>query len=177
MKNVVIVGFPGAGKTTIGKKLAVRLGLSFVDLDAAIEEKYHTTIPHLFEKYGEFVFRKCEQQMLTELLQQQDLLIATGGGAPCFEDAMDRINANAVSVYLQLSEKSLVLRLMNSKKRRPLVQAHDEMYVAKYVQEQLAGRSPFYQKATITLKGEDFDFDQAAALISEAVSASQCHGQ
>ena len=91
MKNVVIVGFPGAGKTTVGKSLASSLHLEFIDLDEAIEAKYHITIPHLFQKYGEFVFRQCEYQTLQEQLQKEQVLISTGGGTPCYQNTIDTL--------------------------------------------------------------------------------------
>lgn len=154
MKNIVVVGFPGSGKTTIGRKLATYLNLNFVDLDEAVEAKYHSSIPHLFEKYGEFAFRKCEYATLQELLEQQNLLISTGGGAPCFENAMQLINQNATSVYLQLSESLLIQRLINSRKKRPLVSGSDVSSVEQYVHQTLAVRAPYYEQADIIIKEE-----------------------
>ncbi len=151
MKNIVVVGFPGSGKTTIGRKLAAYLHLHFVDLDEAIEAKYHTSIPQLFEKYGEFAFRKCEFATLQELLLKPDLLISTGGGAPCFENAMQLINQHAISVYFQLSEAVLVQRLMSSRKKRPLVTGSDIATVKQYVHQTLAVRAPYYEQADIIL--------------------------
>ncbi len=147
MKNIVLVGFPGSGKSTIGRSLAAQLNRSFADLDAVIEAKYRTTIPQLFEKYGEFAFRKCEYSALMETLAQEDLVIATGGGTPCFEDAMEQINRKATSVYLKLSEACLVQRLLLSKKDRPLTHGMAEAEIRRYVQETLPRRAPHYEKA------------------------------
>lgn len=151
MKNIVFVGFPCAGKTTAGRILAAQQHLSFVDLDDAIEEHYHITIPQLIQKYGEFAFRRCEQSRLRELLSQHNLVIATGGGAPCFEDAMQRINENATSIYLKISEETLVGRLKSPYRERPLAPQDDEDALRRYVHETLSQRAPFYEQAHITI--------------------------
>lgn len=147
MKNVVLVGFPASGKTTIGRTLAPQLGLNFVDLDTAIEVKYHTTVPQLFKKYGELVFRKCEYETLSELLQQDNLLISTGGGAPCFKDAMALINKHSASVYLKLEEATLVKRLRDSRKKRPLTDNLNTSELTQYVHQTLMERAPYYEQA------------------------------
>lgn len=155
MKNVVLVGFPGSGKTTIGKQLATQLGLRFVDLDAAIEEKYHTTIPQLFNKYGEFVFRKCEYATLTQVLQDNNMLLSTGGGTPCFHDAMDVINQHSISIYIKLSEDTLFDRLKDSRKKRPLTQHLNDEELRRFVKETLSFRKDYYEKAQLTLSEMD----------------------
>lgn len=153
MKNIVFVGFPCAGKTTAGRILAAQRHLTFVDLDDAIEEHYHITIPQLIQKYGEFAFRRCEQSLLREFLSQSDLVVATGGGAPCFEDAMQRINESSTSIYLKISEETLVSRLKSPYRERPLAPQGDEA-LAQYVHDTLQQRAPFYEQAHITLLEE-----------------------
>jgi len=147
MGRVVLVGFPGCGKSTIGAQLAEQLNLQFIDLDKAIEEKYHATIPHIFEKYGEFVFRKCEFQTLCECLELDNVLIATGGGAPCSDEAIRLINEKSISIYIKLTEEQLVERLLNSKKKRPLTQNKTPEELREYVQQTLALREPYYLQA------------------------------
>lgn len=147
MKNIVIVGFPGAGKSTIGRKLADKLNMTFIDLDLYIEEKYHTAIPLLFQKYGESAFRTLEYAALQEVLSTDNAVIATGGGTPCHENAMEMINANAHSIYLQLTEEQLVDHLLHSKKKRPLTSHLDESELRKYVQKNLPIREPHYLQA------------------------------
>lgn len=154
MKNVVLVGFPGSGKTTIGKKLANFLHLEFRDLDVEIEERYHSSIPHIFEKYGENTFRECEYDTLQELLSSNGKLIATGGGTPCFGDAMQCINRQATSVYLKLSEKVLLERLLNSHKKRPLTDHLKEEELGQYIHDTLQQRAPYYEQASIILEEE-----------------------
>ena len=150
MKNIVFVGFPCAGKTSAGRILAAKRHLTFVDLDDAIEQHYHITIPQLIQKYGEFAFRRCEQSLLRDFLSQTDLVIATGGGAPCFEDAMQRINENATSIYLKISEETLVGRLKSPYRERPLA-PQDDAALAQYVHDTLLQRVPYYEQAHITI--------------------------
>lgn len=151
MKAIVFVGFPCAGKTTAARIMAAQRNLQFVDMDAAVEEHYHITIPHLLQKYGEFAFRRCEQAVLRELLSHPDTVIATGGGAPCFEDNMQQINANATSIFLDISEETLAARLKNAFFSRPLAPANDEAALRQYVHDTLLQRRPFYEQAHIIL--------------------------
>jgi shikimate kinase len=147
MNNIVLVGFSGAGKSTIGKRLANKLDMSFVDLDLYIEEKYHTAIHLLFQKYGESVFRTLEFAALKEVLNENNAVIAVGGGTPCHEKAMDLINAHARSIYLKLNENEIVDHLLHSKKKRPLTNHLNKTELREYVKKTLAIREPYYLQA------------------------------
>ena len=149
MKNIVIVGFSGAGKSTVGRRLANKLNMTFVDLDLYIEEKYHTAIPLLFERYGESAFRTLEYAALLETLSTENAVIAVGGGTPCHGDAMAQINAHAKSIYLQLDENEIVEHLLHSKKKRPLTNHLNEEELRAYVRKTLAEREPYYLQAQV----------------------------
>ncbi len=166
-RNIVLVGFPGAGKTTIGQELATQLNLRFVDLDEAVEDKYHATIPHIFEKYGEFVFRQCERSTLEMLLPQSDLLIATGGGTPCNAESMRLIKERCFSIYWKLPENILLDRLRNSHKQRPLIRGLSKDELAAYIHDTLLERAPFYEQANLIVDGEHFDFAMVVSKIRE----------
>ncbi len=157
MNNIVLVGFSGAGKSTIGKRLANKLDMSFVDLDLYIEEKYHTAIPLLFQKYGESVFRTLEFAALKEVLNENNAVIAVGGGTPCHEKAMDLINAHARSIYLKLNENEIVDHLLHSKKKRPLTNHLNETELREYVRKTLAVREPYYLQAQEIRTLEDIE--------------------
>ena len=90
MKRIFLIGYMGAGKTTVGKVLSRQLGLSFIDLDHYIEGRYHKTVGQLFAEKGEDAFRDIERRMLREVAAFEDVLVSTGGGAPCFFDT-DRL--------------------------------------------------------------------------------------
>ena len=147
MKNIVLVGFSGAGKSTVGRKLAEQLTMNFIDLDVYIEEKYHTAIPLLFQRYGESAFRTLEYAALQEVLSAENTIIAVGGGTPCHGDAMSLINARARSLYLKLTEEQIVNHLLHSKKKRPLTNHLSEPDLREYVRKTLAVREPYYLQA------------------------------
>ena len=159
MKTIVLVGFPGSGKSTVGRRLASRLSLPFYDTDSYFETKYHITVSDFFSKYGEDFFRICEKSVLEELLSLPPCVIATGGGLPCHGDAMQLINESALSVYIKLSQKSLFDRLLHSKKVRPLLFGKTSEELLAYIEETLLQREVFYSRATICVKGENMDVD------------------
>ncbi len=159
MERILLVGFAGAGKSTVGRRLASRLKWNFFDTDTFIERKYHLTIPDFFAKYGEEAFRICEQNALRELLQMDHAVIATGGGTPCFFHNMDEMLEKAFVVYVQLSPQSLFLRLKNSHKERPLVAGKSDDQLLMYVEETLRQREEFYARANLIVKGENFAMD------------------
>jgi len=154
--KIVLVGFSGAGKSTAAKKIANHFNFSLLDTDKMLEEKYKISVYDIFEKYGEIVFRQLEYQILREALQQDCVVIATGGGAPCFLDAMTLINETAYSIYIEMSPKSLAQRLLHAKVTRPLTKNKTEEELLDYVTGQLALRAPVYKQAHLTLKGEDY---------------------
>ena len=157
MKTIVLVGFPGSGKSTIGRRLSARLSFPFYDTDSYFEEKYHITISDFFTKYGEEFFRICEHQVLTELLSLPPCVIATGGGTPCFFDSMSLIQSSDLSVYIKLSSKSLSDRLLHSKKVRPLLLGKSPEQLMAYIDEILPQRELYYSQAEICVKGENID--------------------
>ena len=161
---IYLIGFMGSGKTTAGKKLATQLGYKFVDLDLLIEEKYKITIPDIFDRFDEKAFRIIEHETLQETISFQDTIISTGGGTPCFYNNMEIINANGISVYLKLHPKSIQKRLLESKKKRPLIlnKSSDELY--EFIQIKLNERELFYQKAKYTIKAENLEISDLVKL-------------
>ncbi len=155
MANVVIVGFSASGKSVLGRTLAQRLKLQFIDLDDAIEKHCNNTIPYIFEQYGESFFRKQEQEVLLTMLEKEGVLIATGGGAPCYGDAMAYINARALSVYLQADENTLTQRLLHDRESRPLLCGKSSVEIARYVHDTLKLRHPYYAQASMTVNIDD----------------------
>lgn len=164
--RIVLIGFPGSGKSTIGKKLAHHLNFTFFDVDQYFEEKNHITIPNFFKKYGEEIFRKTEHLILKELLQKEHIVISTGGGTPCFYGNMDLILENSLSVYIKMAPISLLDRLSHSKKVRPLIKDKTPDEIKEFIENLLPLREKFYRTADVIIKGENLDFDHLLTLVS-----------
>lgn len=122
MKRIFLIGYMGAGKTTVGKVLSRQLELSFIDLDHYIEGRYHKTVGQLFAEKGEDAFRDIERRMLREVAAFEDVLVSTGGGAPCFFDNMEFMNGAGQTVYLKVSVEELAKRLELCKSTRPILE-------------------------------------------------------
>jgi shikimate kinase len=162
---IYLTGYMGSGKTTTGLKLAVKMGYTFADLDVMMENKYKITISGFFTKYGEPTFRKIERETLIETFSFSNTIVATGGGTPCFEDNMELINKNGISVYIKMPEKALIQRLLNSKKKRPLLLGKTDDEIREYIQKQMILREPFYLKSCLTTDGIDIDVNGLAQRI------------
>lgn len=147
MIRVILIGYMGAGKTTVGKALANELGLTFYDLDWYIEDRYHRTVAQLFAERGEEGFRKVEQQMLHEVAEFENVIISCGGGTPCFFNNMEYMNEQAQTVYLKATPDVLYRHLKMSKAERPLLKNKTEEELKEYIKESLAQRQNFYEKA------------------------------
>lgn len=135
------------GKTTIGRRLARRLGLDFVDLDVAFEERYRINVPTFFQKYGEEAFRTIERKLLHDTEAMDNVVVATGGGTPCFFDNMEFINHTGTSVYLFMSPAAIASRASTSKKMRPLLANLTPEQRLEKIQQQLALREQYYKRA------------------------------
>jgi len=156
MHRIFLIGYMGSGKTVMGQLLAKQLGLSFVDLDNYIEGKYRRTIAQIFEQDGENAFRAIEQKHLHEVAEFEDVVIATGGGAPCFFDNMDYMNENGTTIYLKLNVEQLLLRLLASKSGvRPLISDKTPEELRIFIAENLTKREQFYHRAKHIISGSD----------------------
>ncbi len=151
MKRIILIGYMGAGKTTIGRALAKDLGLQFYDLDWYIESRRHKTIPQIFAEVGEEGFRKIEQFMLHEVAEFEDVVVSCGGGTPCFFDNIDYMNQQAQVVYLHCEPEVLHGHLLMGKTERPLLKGKSPEELIVFIKEQLEKREPFYRKAKYSL--------------------------
>lgn len=167
IQRVVLVGFSGAGKTTLAKKIAKKLNYSAIDTDFEFEKKHNVKIIDFFAENGEEKFRKLEYEILQEVLLYNNVVISSGGGLPCNFNAMQLINEKAISVYIKLSAQSLVNRLINSKTERPLMAGKTEIELLEFVSAKLLERESYYAQAKIISKGENVDIEDVVRRINQ----------
>ena len=151
MRRIILIGYMGAGKTTVGKALAKELCMPFYDLDWYIESRMHKTVKAIFDERGEAGFRKIEHNMLHEVAEFEDIIISCGGGTPCFFDNIDYMNRQGETVYLKATPEVLFRHLKMGKTVRPLLLDKTPEEVQTFIGEQLRAREPYYARAKYTL--------------------------
>jgi shikimate kinase len=167
--KIILVGYMGSGKSTVGKLLAQKLELTFLDLDAYIEQAECKSIAEVFQEKGEVFFRKREIYHLRAILENHDnYILATGGGAPCFGDNMQQMTlATPNMVYLKASINTLIERLEQEKEHRPLLKKLKDGELQEYIAKHLFERSFFYNQARIKVNVDD----KSPQAIVEAIRA------
>jgi shikimate kinase len=173
MKNKVIYicGFMGCGKTTEGKKIANEIGFNFIDLDEYIVNKFNKSIVDLFKDVGEEEFRNIETIALKECTNNNsEILIATGGGTPCFNNNLEFMKCNGYLIYLKLNEQELLKRLSNAKTNRPLIKDKNNEEMLLYIENLLKVREVFYNQADIIVDANHIDISNLNQEIMKRLS-------
>ncbi len=147
MTRIILIGYMGAGKTTIGKILAKDLGVPFYDLDWYIETRMRKKVKQIFDERGEEGFRIIEKNMLHEVAEFEDVVVACGGGTPCFFDNMDYLVGQGDVVYLRGTPDVLFRHLKMGKGVRPLLLGKSDEELLEYIKENVEKREEFYMKA------------------------------
>jgi len=157
MTRIFLIGYMGAGKTTLGKAFAREMNLSFVDQDWYIEERFHKTVQEIFAERGEQGFRELERQMLHEIAEFEDVVISTGGGAPCFFDNMDFMNQKGETVFLNVAPEVLFSRLKLASQNRPILRGKTNEELKAFIAKALEKRAPFYSKAKYIFNADELE--------------------
>lgn len=153
MKAIFLVGYMGSGKSTVGWELARLMNCQFADLDAYIENRYHKTVKELFTCYGEQGFRKIEKRLLEEVCDFQDVVVACGGGTPCYADNMAVMNEKGLTVYLKSPIERLFSRLSlpPARAKRPVIAQKTDEELMQFIIENIKEREVFYRQAHVTI--------------------------
>ena len=171
-RSVVLVGMMGAGKSTIGRRLSVRLGMSFLDADAEIEAAAGMSIPEIFASYGEPYFRDGEARVIARLLDSGPVVLATGGGAFMCTETRDRIRDKAVSIWLK-ADADIIMRRVKRRSDRPLLHTADpEATIGRLIGE----REPVYRLADLTVWSRDVPHEKIVDECIEALHGRLCAG-
>lgn len=166
-RPLVLIGMMGAGKTTVGRRLAGKLGRGFLDSDEEIEKAAHMTIPEIFEQRGEAEFRAGETRVIARILKDRDIVLATGGGAFVQPDTRALVKAEAVSVWLK-ADVDVLFQRVSRRSNRPLLKTDNpRLTLQKLIEE----RYPLYEEADVTVMSRDVPQDAVAADLIDAVLA------
>ena len=166
-QRIFLIGMMGAGKTTLGRELAGRLGYTFVDLDDYLEQREGRSIAQLFEAVEQEGFRQKERQALEAVVQDfEQAVIATGGGTPCFFNNMDFINEHGTSIFLDVPAEELTQRLLlTDLSQRPLLAQKSEAELKDFIVKTLAERIAYYRQARYTLTGKRYNIERLESLV------------
>lgn len=164
--NVILVGYMASGKTTLGRALARRTGMQFIDLDFYITQRFRRSVAELFAERGEEGFRRLEASMLREVCEFDNAVISCGGGTPCFCGNMDYMLSRGVTVWLEASEDVTVRRIREAHKERPLMAGKDDAAIRETMRGHMEVRRPFYSRARLHCSG---DMLESVAEISSTV--------
>ena len=167
--NIVLLGYMGCGKSTIGRRLAERLKLRFFDLDELIEEQEGQQISELFASKGELYFRKTEAEVLRSFAAENDnFVLALGGGTPCYANNMDfLLEQHLKTVYLKAQLKTLVERLREQKEQRPLISNLNESELTEFIAKHLFERRFYYEKAALHYPVEAHGIEQSVTALEQ----------
>ncbi len=168
MTPIFILGYMASGKTTFGRALARATGREFIDLDFYIEQRFRTSIREIFATRGEAAFREMESAMLREVGEFENVVIACGGGTPCFGGNMDYMLGRGLTIWLQASPERIARRLLLNRSRRPLMADKKEEEILEEVKAGLEKRHADYARAEIIHSGENLE---NRTQISSAIAA------
>jgi shikimate kinase len=166
-RSIVLVGLMGAGKSTIGRRLAQKLGLAFVDADAEIEQAAGKSVPDIFQEHGEVYFREGERKVIARLLESGPQVLATGGGAYMNEDTRRNIARLGISVWLK-ADVSLLMKRVRRRDNRPLLKAEDP---ERIMRDLIETRYPVYSQADITVESRDVPHGSIVSDVIRALAA------
>lgn len=165
-ERVFIVGYMGAGKSSGGTRLAMAMGWPFADTDQALVEEEGKGIAALFDSIGESEFRSAEGKVLRRLCSVPGrMVVATGGGTPCFDDHMDFMLERGTVVYFKVDKEALLERLRANRKNRPLIAGMSAKELSEYVTTHLEEREAFYQRAHITVDADALDGQRLQSVV------------
>lgn len=157
MRPIFLIGYMGCGKSTLGRALSHTTGMRFIDLDNYIENRYHLSVRDLFAEKGEDTFRAIEQNMLHEVADFEDVIIACGGGTPCFFDNMEYMNEHGTTIFLNTALDKLHTRLMRGRHKRPLIANKNDEELRTFIIQNLEKRLPHYSKAQVVFSSDLLD--------------------
>lgn len=168
--EIVLMGYMGSGKSTIGKSVSERFKLDFIDLDSYIEQKEELSIKEIFTTKGEIYFRIKEAEYLKEVLEsKKNYVLSLGGGTPCYGSNLESIKeSNAVSYYLKANIPTLATRLQNGKQNRPLIATLNDEQLFEYIGKHLFERAPYYEQSEFKININDNSVEE----VSNAISAT-----
>jgi shikimate kinase len=161
---IYLVGYMGCGKTTTGKLLAERLGYDFIDMDDCIQKITGQSITSIFKAKGEKYFREVEARILRSI-EQENVVVATGGGCPLHHNNIDYILNNGRSVYLKMTPELAFERLKDAKSDRPLLKGLSDKLLLDWIKGQMAQRERVYTLANIQISADEIDFENLVAKV------------
>lgn len=168
--RIFLIGFMGSGKTTLGKQLAELMGLSFIDLDERIEAAAGATISDIFKVKGEVFFRKIEAVRLREIIAtEENMIMACGGGTPCYHDNIAFINASGISIWLNTPKEIMVERLIGEADNRPLVAGLSATKLKEFIEDRLEQRLAYYSQAKLVFNSSTTSINELIIQINEHV--------
>jgi shikimate kinase len=153
---IFLIGFMGCGKSYTAKDLSAHINVPMVDMDKFIVNQENMTIREIFEKKGEGAFREMEREYLEKLNPEDDLIIATGGGAPCFFDNMQLMKQKGLTIYLNRNREKALAQLLKGQHKRPLLDGMTPEQVGAFYDERLEERRKFYEQAEIWAGDKDY---------------------
>ncbi len=158
VERVFLIGYMGSGKSTIGRYVASDMGWRFIDMDDYVESRIGCTISQYFASHGEPAFREAEAEALAELAKEKNVIVATGGGAPCHHGNVNTMNAAGLTIYINVEPTELAKRLAPARAHRPLIANKTDEELEAFIAEQLKLREPFYRKAMMVVDGAALPF-------------------
>lgn len=147
MKPIFLIGYMGCGKSTLGRALSAATSMQFIDLDHYIENRFHSTVSQIFAERGEEGFRSVERAMLREVSEFSDVIVACGGGTPCFFNNMELMNSRGLTVWLNTPLERLYERLQRNRSKRPILAGKTDEELMEFITGALKEREPFYSQA------------------------------
>lgn len=163
--RIFLIGYMGSGKSKVAEALGKIVQLPVIHTDSLVESHVNKSISEIFQSAGQEHFRELEKEVLHTTINHKNVIVSTGGGLPCYFDNMDWMNSNGITVYLEANPGLLFHRLSSAKEGRPLIENLNDVELMEQISGQLAIRSPYYQKAKLTVNAASVNVKSLAEKI------------